>query len=148
VAELLRAAGAAAPAVADVDAFLMTCLAGDRAGAEKSRAADPSIVDRARARRPDAVLTAVEVGRASAVQLLVDLGFDVHAGHRITPLHQAAYDGEVELVALLLELGADPARRDHSFNATPLGWAEHNHQQAAVELLRSVTPADANPPSR
>jgi ankyrin repeat protein len=52
-------------------------------------------------------------------------------------LHQAAYDGDVELVALLLELGADPARRDHSFNATPLGWAEHNHQQAAVELLRS-----------
>ena len=116
------------------------------AAAEKSRAADPGIVDRARVQRPDAVLTAVEVGRASAVRLLVELGFDVHAGHRITPLHQAAYDGDVELVALLLELGADPARRDHSFDATPLGWAEHNHQEAAAALLRPITPTD--PPLR
>jgi len=56
-------------------------------------------------------------------------------------LHQAAYDGNTELVALLLELGADPALRDHSFNATPLGWAEHNHQEATAALLRPVTPA-------
>ena len=145
VAELLRAAGATAPDVADVAEFLTACLAGDRAAAEKWRAADPGIVARARAHRPDAVLTAVEVGRASAVRLLVELGFDVHAGHRITPLHQAAYDGDVELVTLLLELGADPGRRDHSFNATPLGWAEHNHQEAAAALLRPLTPA-APPP--
>ena len=36
-------------------------------------------------------------------------------------------------------------RSDHSFNATPLGWAEHNHQEAAAELLRPVTPADPPP---
>ena len=141
VARLLRAAGATAPAVADVDEFLTACLAGDRPTAEELRAADPGIVAQARAQRPDAVLTAVEVGRASAVRLTVELGFDLHAGHRHTPLHQAAYDGDVELVGLLLELGADPARRDHSFNATPLGWAEHNHQGEAAELLRPVTPA-------
>jgi ankyrin repeat protein len=86
------------------------------------------------------VLTATEVGRASAVRLLVELGFDVHAGHRHTPLHQAAYDGNVKLVTLLLELGADPTRRDHSFNATALGWAEHNHQEATAALLRPLTP--------
>ena len=91
VAELLRAAGATAPEVADVDEFFTACLAGDRAAADKWHAADPGIVARARARRPDAVLTAAEVGRASAVRLLVELGFDVHAGHR----HHAVAPGRL-----------------------------------------------------
>ncbi len=139
VAELLRAAGAAPVAVDEVEEFLSLCLAGDRGATQERRAGDPDIVARARARRPDAVLAATELGRGAAVRLLVELGFDVHAGHRLTPLHQAAYDGDTALVALLLELGADPARRDHSFDATPLGWAEHNHQEATAALLRPLT---------
>lgn len=142
VAELLRAAGASVPPVDEVRAFLAAALAGDRVTVERLRAADAAIVARARARRPDAVLAATEVGRASAVRLLVELGFDLHAGRRLTPLHQAAYDGDAALVALLLELGADPTRRDASFDATPLGWAEHNHQEATAALLRPLTPAD------
>lgn len=142
VAAVLRAAGATAPPVDDVEALLSACLAGDRATVERLRTTDPDAVAQARGQRPDAVLTATEVGRASAVRLLVELGFDVHAGHRHTPLHQAAYDGSAELVTLLLELGADPTRRDHSFNATPLGWAEHNHQEATAALLRPLTPAE------
>jgi len=65
---------------------------------------------------------------------------ELHGEGRLTPLHQAAYDGDTALVTLLLELGADPTRRDAAFNATPLGWAEHNHQEATAALLRPVTP--------
>ena len=140
VAELLQAAGAAPVAADEVDEFLSLCLAGDRDAVRERRAADPDIVARARARRPDAVLAATELGRGAAVRLVVELGFDVHAGHPMTPLHQAAYDGNAELAALLLDLGADPTRRDRSFDATPLGWAEHNHQEATVALLRPLTP--------
>jgi ankyrin repeat protein len=140
VAELLRAAGASPVAFDAVAEFLSLCLAGDRHAVQERRAADPDIVARARARRPDAVLAATELGRGAVVRLLVELGFDVHAGHRITPLHQAAYDGNVELAALLLDLGADPTRRDRSFDATPLGWAEHNHQEAAAALPRPHSP--------
>ena len=141
VAELLLAAGASAPDVDDVEAFLSACLAGDRATVESMRTTRPDLVAAARVRRPDAILVATEVGRAPAVRLLAELGFDLHAGHRITPLHQAAYGGNVELVTLLLELGADPTRRDRSFDATPLGWAEHNHQEATAALLRPPAPA-------
>jgi hypothetical protein len=36
---------------------------------------------------------------------------------------------------LLLELGADPARRDARFRATPAGWAEHaGHAELAAWL--------------
>jgi ankyrin repeat protein len=133
VARLLREAGAAVPPADPVDDLLSACLAGDRAAA---LAADPALLAQAKQRRPDAVRVATDVGRAGAVRLLVELGFDLHPDGDATPLHQAAHAGDTALVALLLELGADPARRDARFAATPLGWAEHNHQEATAALLR------------
>ena len=55
-----------------------------------------------------------------------------------TPLHHAAWEGDVELIARLLEAGADPAITDSRFGSTPLGWAEHAYQDEAAGLLRSV----------
>lgn len=45
-----------------------------------------------------------------------------------TALHYAAEQGDRDLVALLLDAGADVNARDARFNATPAGWA--------VEYLR------------
>jgi ankyrin repeat protein len=135
VAALLRAAGATVPDTDPVAELITACLAGDRAAA---LAADPALLARARARRPDAVRVATDVGRAEAVRLLVELGFDLHPAGDATPLHQAAFAGDTALVGLLLELGADPTRRDTRFDATPLGWAEHNHQAATAALLRDL----------
>jgi ankyrin repeat protein len=39
------------------------------------------------------------------------------------------------MVRLLVELGASPAVRDAQFDATPLGWADHNHQPHVVGYL-------------
>ena len=39
------------------------------------------------------------------------------------------------MVELLLELGADPSVRDHRFDATPLGWAEHFDQAGTIAVL-------------
>lgn len=44
-------------------------------------------------------------------------------GPRGTLLHQASWFGRVELVALLLERGADPNAQVETEYATPLGWA-------------------------
>jgi ankyrin repeat protein len=44
-------------------------------------------------------------------------------GPRGTLLHQAAWFGRVELVALLLQRGADPNAEVETDFATPLGWA-------------------------
>lgn len=53
-----------------------------------------------------------------------------------TPLHHAAWAGDLELIGRLLDAGADPTATDLRFDATPLGWAEHAYQTEAADLLR------------
>ena len=59
-----------------------------------------------------------------------------------TALHEAAMNGEREIVDILLAAGADPNRRDDRFDATPLGWARHGNQSALVDLLEPLTAPD------
>ena len=69
----------------------------------------------------------------------------------ITPLHLAAYEGDLELVRLLVGLGADADREDSQFGSTPRGWAEHAHADAVVEYLDSLSsamPRSAGPPGQ
>jgi len=68
--------------------------------------------------------------------MLAELGFDVSARTWLTPLHEAASEGELELVELLLELGADPEIRDRHYDATPLGWAQHLGRDAVAARLQ------------
>ncbi len=56
-----------------------------------------------------------------------------------TALHAAAARGDVELARVLLDLGADPDVHDVRFDATPLGWARHEGQDAVADLLEGVT---------
>ena len=45
---------------------------------------------------------------------------------RTGPLHEAAMSGNLAMIRLLLERGADPNLRDPGYDATPRGWAEHH----------------------
>ncbi|MGC4112757.1 MAG: ankyrin repeat domain-containing protein [Nocardioides sp.] len=58
-------------------------------------------------------------------------------GH--TPLHQAAWDGDLDLIRRLLDAGADPSLVDDEFGSRPLEWAEYAYQQEAADLLRAHT---------
>ncbi|MDT5240963.1 MAG: hypothetical protein QOD97_3161, partial [Mycobacterium sp.] len=58
----------------------------------------------------------------------------------VTALHQAAWEGDLDRIRLLLDAGADPTITDGRFGTTPLGWAEHAYQSEAADLLRPVTP--------
>jgi Ankyrin repeat len=138
VADLLREAGATVPDLDPVEAFLSACMAGDGATVERMLAERPELTADATTRRPDAVLQATELRRPDVIRLLAELGFDVNVWARITPLHQAAYDGDVTVVQTLLDVGADPELRDPGFNATPLGWAEHARRADVIELLRGL----------
>jgi len=131
-----------------VDAFLAACMRADRPVVEERLAADPTLRTQAVARRPQLIVRAAELGRLDAVRLLADLGFDVNYVKRLTALHQAAFDGNLELVKLLVRLGADPTIQDRSYNAIPLGWAEHNEQQAVIDYLASLQPTPASEPSQ
>ncbi|MDE0190732.1 MAG: ankyrin repeat domain-containing protein [Gammaproteobacteria bacterium] len=56
---------------------------------------------------------------------LIDAGVDVNArrGDGATALHQAAIDGDRELVDALLDRGADLSLRDTVYDGTAAGWA-------------------------
>jgi ankyrin repeat protein len=137
IAEALAAAGADT-SLDPVDTFIAACMRVDRPAIEEQLAADPPLAARAVARKPHLILRATELGRHEAVPLLAKLGFDVNHLKRLTALHQAAFDGNLELVQLLIEFGADPTIEDRSYHATPLGWAEHNNQQEVVDYLTAL----------
>ncbi|OFE18882.1 hypothetical protein BA895_01570 [Humibacillus sp. DSM 29435] len=74
---------------------------------------------------------------AAAVRGAVAAGADVDARHHgRTALHQAALMGDLEVIAALLDAGADRAAVDSEHGTTPLEWARWARQAAAAELLR------------
>ncbi len=63
-----------------------------------------------------------------AVRLMLDVGFPMEHPefrHGWTPLHNAAWSGEPELVELLLQRGHAVDQRDPDFGSTAIGWAIH-----------------------
>jgi ankyrin repeat protein len=82
----------------------------------------------------DLVDKAAAYGRWELVIGLVQLGAPVSTTGQ-TPLHLAAAAGELEVVNILLDHGADPAAKDPEFHATPRQWAEFLHHAVVVEYL-------------
>jgi ankyrin repeat protein len=137
IVELLEEAGAQPP-LTEVERFLAACTQPDRPRAQQMRDSDPSLLERARSDRPDQLVRAAEKNRLDAVALLIELGFDVNAIARTAPLHEAAMRGNIAMITLLLDHGADPNLRDRSFDATAAGWAEHHGQLEAQRLLERI----------
>ncbi len=76
-------------------------------------------------------------GTPEGVRALAAAGGDLDAPFDgRTLLHHAAWIGDVDLVATLLECGADADAVDAAHGTTPLTWAEYGHAEATVELLR------------
>jgi Ankyrin repeats (3 copies) len=138
IADILVRAGATPPALDAAGRFEAAVMRADRAAVEELLAADPDLAAKARVREPALVVRAAEHGRIDAVRLLVACGFDVNATQRKTALHEAAFRGDMALVNLLLDMGADPTIRDRDHGAPPLGWAEHNGKQEVAARLRAV----------
>lgn len=65
-----------------------------------------------------------------------ELGFDLNEVKRTTAMHNAVVCGHLEMVKLLIELGADPLIRDTEFNATPLDWAKYGEHGEVAEFLK------------
>jgi len=79
-------------------------------------------------------------GHAQVAVALLEHGAEVNAKDteslEITPLHLAAMKGYVDMIRLLVEHGADLTLLDSVHGSTPLGWANHFCQDAAMTLLK------------
>ncbi|MGO9901018.1 MAG: ankyrin repeat domain-containing protein [Solirubrobacteraceae bacterium] len=125
-----------------VDELVATAMAGDRGAVERLLAADPGLHGRAIERYPDQLVRAAEQNSYEAVALLIELGFDVNARSQTAPLHEAAMRGNLLVIKLLLDHGADPNIHDSGYDATPRGWAEHHGQREAQQLLEALEQPD------
>jgi ankyrin repeat protein len=122
----------------EVDELVAAAMAGDRDTVHRMLAADPGLRERAIGRRPDQLVRAAEQNSYGAVALLIELGFDVNARPRTAPLHEAAMRGNLPVIRLLLDHGADPTVHDTAYDATPAGWAEHHGQTEAQQFLAAL----------
>ena len=94
--------------------------------------------------RHAALALAAQHGHAAVVRQLLDAGEDpnrynpegFHA--HSTPLHQAVWADQLEVVRLLIERGARPDLEDRIYFATPLGWAVHEGRDEIAAFLRSL----------
>jgi hypothetical protein len=97
--------------------------AGDREMLTALAERDPESV-----RRDAVMLAAVDGRRHELVRWLLSMGADANARaegrSRQTALHNAAWNGDLDMAMLLAEHGADLHARDAEHDATPRGWAE------------------------
>jgi ankyrin repeat protein len=141
----LEAHGARRIALELRDAFAAACVAGQRDEVRALLERDPTLLSQLDGHAWIVLVhRAVEGNRPDGIRLMAELGFPldtttrhdgVAANLAATPMHDAAWGGALDLVKLLVELGARTDVRDASFDSTPLGWADHNQQQHVVDYL-------------
>ena len=136
IASFLLDHGAKKIALDPIEAFSAACLSANRVEAATLIENDAGLLEKMGPRQSQLLGTAAGSHRLEAIQLMIDLGFSVNTLGRNTALHEAAWAGDLEMIDLLIKLGADTTIRDRAYNATPLQWAEYNHQQKAAEHLR------------
>jgi ankyrin repeat protein len=93
------------------------------------------------------ILRASEHGSGEMVETLLRNGASVNirdnprtsidstAGY--TPLHAAAWNGNLSVIPVLLRHGADVRAREEKYHGTPAGWADYaGHKEARDHILR------------
>ncbi|WP_161606060.1 DinB family protein [Microlunatus speluncae] len=111
--------------------IVAAALGADRPALEALLATDPTLPDR----HPDLVRQVAAAQRWPGVELLVELGFPADPPSGTAAVHYAAGAGELRIVRLLVDHGADLEARDPTFHETPRGWAAFFGQTEVAEAL-------------
>jgi ankyrin repeat protein len=112
-----------------IDRLLEAILTGDEDAARSLAAADPGLVDRLEPADRAALVAAAEHGNLASVAMMLELGFPIDTRREgteedgATALHAASWAGSADVVALLLDHGADLGERDTRWHSRPLEWA-------------------------
>ena len=135
--------------------LITACWLGDEATINSLLTAEPNLAARLREPERRQLAHATRNNDLPAVRLMLAIGLpvDARSQHNATPLHWAAFQGNAEMVELILRKNPSLEVTDADFNATPLGWAiygsehgwhpEQGNYAATVEALLR---AGAKPP--
>ena len=95
-----------------------------------------------------ALVVAAAQGHADTVKALLDAGADVNAADVTgwTPLHAAAYNGDLRIVKLLLGHGAIPSPPRWFLQSPSIMAEKLGHQDIAPLLKQAETGNTGNPP--
>jgi ankyrin repeat protein/GNAT superfamily N-acetyltransferase len=150
LAELLASLGAQRRAE-PLDQLVGACLAADGPTARRLAAEHPGAVRLLRTAEAGLLAGWAANGRREAVEVLLDLGLpiDARGPSGLTALQEATACDDAELIARLLERGADPGKRapvDGPHDGEPpygeLGWAA---EEAYLRLLATSPVAGRRP---
>jgi ankyrin repeat protein len=137
IARELEQAGATPEALDEVERFVAWCLAGEEREARAMLERSPDLVARA---PKELALKAVNSGRAAALRLVLDLGFDPNFLDEVVAFHCAAGAGREDLARILLQRGASLTIREPFYDGTPVGWADFFDQREMRDMLLNEGP--------
>lgn len=122
-----------------IEKFIVACMNLERDTAREMLAEDADLISKAESHSPHLLSNAAAKNLTEVVRFLIELGFDVGLVGSQSPLHEAAYNGYLDLVRELVEVhGCDHHLRDLSHSGTPLGWAMQKPQTHVVDYLASL----------
>ena len=131
IAEYLAACGAETFPLDELDRFAGSCISGDRDRARALLARDPDLIEQLGERGSALMANAIGSDNRDAVRLMAELGFDVNA----CGMHDAARYGHLEMIKLLVDLGADVSQKDSGHEISALGYASHYQQDHVAGYL-------------
>ena len=131
IAEYLEDHGAEAFPLDNLDRFACSCISGDRDRARALITRDPSLTDRVGEREKSLLENAIGSDNREAVRLMAELGFDVNA----CGMHDAARYGYLDMIKLLVDLGADVSLQESGHGISVLGYASHYLQDHVIDYL-------------
>ncbi len=119
--------------------------------------ANPELIDQAKEGKRAVGHELAKYGQAEAVNALIEAGYpvDFRSGwDSNTMLMEACFNGQPEVVKVLLAHGASLVLRDEMWNATPLSWAlfasefapHPEHPNIVRLLLKAGSPRNENDP--
>lgn len=114
----------------DAIKLIAACWLKDEAEVQALLAAEPRLADRLPPAERLQLAHAARNNDLEAARLMLSAGLplDATSQHGATPLHWAAFHGNLELVNLLLPHGPPLELKDRDFSGTPLGWAIHGSE--------------------
>ena len=131
IAEYLAACGAKVFPLSDLDRFAGACIGGDGNRARGLLARDPLLIERLGERGNALMENAIGSDNRDAVRLMAELSFDMNA----CGMHDAARYGHLDMIKLLIELGADASLKDSGHEISALGYASHYQQHRVIDYL-------------